>query len=275
MKKYKSCKFDKVNRCQKKDSGGHFGTIKSVKKKYCAKVAENMQDRELQFYIKNCGDQKRKICNFIPKYDGICVDNKLNYIVLEDLTKGMSNPWVMDVKIGKKTASYSRLIGKKKKLSSLKKLRYLSKKYRHNVKDFITTSNKYGFRGISIPSKKIQGKLRRIKIGMLHPQKMLSIYFEKDKQNIALKNIIKKFIKLNKFVQSDDFDDYSLLGSSILFVYDNTKSKADNVNLAIIDFYRSRQSKRMTKNDKKYREFFREGTSSLLKELIKFKKSTN
>ena len=34
MKKYKSCKFDKVNRCQKKDSGGHPGTIKSVKKKY-------------------------------------------------------------------------------------------------------------------------------------------------------------------------------------------------------------------------------------------------
>ena len=98
---------------------------------------------------------------------------------------------------------------------------------------------------------------------------------KKIKKNIALKNIIKKFIKLNKFVQSDDFDDYSFVGSSILFVYDNTKNKADNVNLAIIDFYRSRQSKRMTKNDKKYRKFFREGTESLLKELIKCRDSKN
>ena len=46
MTKYKSCKFDKVNRCQKKDSAGHLGTIKSVKKKYCAKIIDNIQNKE-------------------------------------------------------------------------------------------------------------------------------------------------------------------------------------------------------------------------------------
>jgi hypothetical protein len=275
MKKYKSCKFDKVNRCQKKDSGGHPGTIKSVKKKYCAKATENIQDKELQFYIKNCGNKKREICNFIPKYGGICVDNKLKYIVLENLTKDMSNSWIMDVKIGKRTASYSQLIGKKRKISSLKKLRYLSKKYRHNIQDLITTSDKYGFRSEQLPSKKIQGLFRKMRIGMLNPQKMLSIYFEKDKKNIALKNIIKKFTKLNKFIQSEEFNDYSFVGTSILFIYDNTKNKRDNVNLSIIDFKRTRQSKRMTKNEKKYREFFREGTNNLLKELNKFRDSKN
>ena len=114
MKKYKSCKFDKVNRCQKKGAAGHLGTIKSVKKKYCAKIINNMKSNELKFYNKNCSKKKKPICKFMANYDGICVDNKIKYIVLEDLTKSMNDPWVMDIKIGRETASYNELVGKKK-----------------------------------------------------------------------------------------------------------------------------------------------------------------
>ena len=270
MKKYKSCKFDKVNRCQKEGSAGHLGTIKSVKKKYCAKIINSSENKEYQFYEKNCGDEKRPICEFMPDYDGLCVDNKLKYVVLEDLTKGMSNPQVMDIKMGKITASYTQLKGKKKKLSSKKKLKFLSKKIRHKIVALITISNKYGFRATSIPSTK---KRTRLSIGMLKPQKMFSIYFDNDKSNKALNSLIKKLTKLNNFVQSEEFNEYSFVGSSLLFVYDGTKNKRGNVNLSIIDFFRSRQSKRMTKNEKKYRERFREGTNNLLQELIKFRDS--
>tara|TARA_Y100001970_G_scaffold290278_1_gene423496 strand:- start:1726 stop:2538 length:813 start_codon:yes stop_codon:yes gene_type:complete len=270
MKKYKSCKFDKVNRCQKKGSAGHLGTIKSVKKKYCAKIINNMKSKELKFYNKNCSKKKRPICKFMANYDGICVDNKIKYIVLEDLTKGMSDPWVMDIKVGRITASYDELVGKKK-ISSRKKLKYLSKKIRHRLLSLITISNKYGFRATSLP----KSKKSRLTIGMLNPQKMFSIFFKKDKKNLALTNIIKKLQKFNNFVQSEEFNEYSFVGSSILFIYDSAKNKNNKVNLAPIDFFHSRQSKKMTKNEKKYREYFREGINKLLTELIKYRDSKN
>tara|TARA_Y100001970_G_C14164269_1_gene820346 strand:+ start:211 stop:1062 length:852 start_codon:yes stop_codon:yes gene_type:complete len=267
-KKYKKCKFDKINRCQKKDSAGHLGTIKSVNKTYCAKKIDSKINNELAFYHRNCSSKKRKICEFIPKYDGLCVDNsKVKHILLEDLTKNMKNPFVMDVKIGKMTASYHQLIGKKKKISSLKKLKYFTKKVRHLLLAYITISNKYGFRTSSIPSDQFKN---RLSIGRLHPQKMFSIYFRNDKNNIALTSVMKEMTKINKFVQSNEFDEYSFVGSSILFIFDNSKNNRNKVNVSIIDFNRSRQSKRMTKNAKKYREYFRQGTQQLLTELQKY-----
>ena len=124
MTKHKKCVFDKVNRCQKKDSAGHLGTIRSVKKKYCAKRIDNATDRGNHFYNRNCPTKTklktRKICRYTPKYNGLCSDGKITYMVLEDLTRNKRNPWIMDIKIGHLSASYTQLKGHKRKLSSLK-----------------------------------------------------------------------------------------------------------------------------------------------------------
>ena len=113
-------------------------------------------------------------------------------------------------------------------------------------------------------------KLKKRKL-LSKPQKMLSVYFKHDKNNNALSNIIKELRKLNKFVHTKDFDEYSFIGSSILFVFDNTTHKRHNVSVNIIDFKRYRQSKKLSQNAKKYRNSFRIGVSNLLKEFIKYK----
>ena len=289
MTKHKKCVFDKVNRCQKKDSAGHLGTIRSVKKKYCAKRINTATDRGNHFYNRNCPTKTkrktktklktrtrtRKICRHTPKYNGLCSDGKITYMVLEDLTRNKRNPWIMDIKIGHLSASYTQLKGQKRNLSSLKKLKYLSKMGRHILLSYITTSNKYGFRAASLSGIKNSIFIpNRINVGMTKPQKMLSVYFKHDKNNYALSNIIKELRKLNKFVHTKDFDEYSFIGSSILFVFDNTTHKRHNVSVNIIDFKRYRQSKKLSQNAKKYRNSFRIGVSNLLKEFIKYKMKT-
>ena len=265
------CKFEKINKCQPKGSAGHTEGLKSIKKDYCAKKLDSIKDRELHFYRRNCGSRKkRKICKFSPKYVGICRDNKILYVKIENLRKNMLDPWTMDIKIGTVTASRKGLRGKRK-LSLKKKLGIKVHKSRHIILDNITTSKKYGFRVESII-----GDVKRKKMSIMRasPYKNFSIFF---KSVNVLNKVIRKLKEIYKFVKSSAFDEYSFVGSSILIVYDYSKKdrrlSEGDVRVAIIDFKNYRQSKRITNNERKYRKNFREGLKNLIDLLVRYSKS--
>ena len=87
MSDLKDCSFDKVNKCQGKNSGGHAGTIRSVPGGLCAKLTKNEGGNEVKFYQKHQENGFKDLNNFIPKFGGFCIDPETDkkYISVENI----------------------------------------------------------------------------------------------------------------------------------------------------------------------------------------------
>tara|TARA_Y100000310_G_C20484090_1_gene716078 strand:+ start:109 stop:903 length:795 start_codon:yes stop_codon:yes gene_type:complete len=259
----KKCQFHSKNTCQPEGAAGHKGAIRTLKNKQCAKKISSVKDKELRFYQRNCPPRKRKkkICTFLPKFSGTCQGpQKLRYIQLENLTKSMKQPCIMDIKIGKETASEHELRGKKKH-SLKKRIGFKLKKSRHNLLDRLTTSHHHGFRIESATNVTFS----KMKLMHTSPHTVFRRFF---KSNIIRKHVIRQIEKIHTFAMSKQFDEYSFIGSSILIIYD-CASLRRSPKVAMIDFAHARQSRRMTRDEKKFRQLYRQGLTKLLYTLRK------
>lgn len=246
----KQCQFDKKNLCQSKLSAGHFNTIFSIDKKYCAKQLTNKKSLEYLFLKENQINFK----SFIPKLIGTCLYNNKEYVIIENLKYNFKNPIEIDIKIGNKTVSKKILKIKNKKMKSLKLLK-------HKLLDkHLSTSNKFFFRVEGMNSDK---KYKKMTLKKMKPHKSLNIYLKNDNNNLALKSIIRKLENFYKLILSKKFDNYIIIGSSLLIIYDQYNPKKTNVK--IIDFNNS-YNNNIKQNNSKYMNNYRIGVQNVIKE---------
>lgn len=223
------CVFDSINLCQKPGSGGHPGTIMSVDKLFCAKKVE-LGDNDNNLEIKFLNNEKNQSMfeGFIPIFKGFCNSNNKKYIMIENLKYNYENPIVLDIKIGFKTVNKEIL-----DLLNLKKNKTL-KLLKHSFIDNHSSSSKYGYRVEGFEGNKYfsKGTLKSMK-----PKNIFKIYFEKDYNNVGLKNIISKLKVFQNIIMKPDFNSYVLTGSSLLFIYDSNNQSNNSVKM--IDFSNS------------------------------------
>ncbi|XP_046820169.1 inositol polyphosphate multikinase isoform X2 [Vespa crabro] len=86
----------------------------------------HLGEREISFYenLQNsCDETILELKNYVPKYFGtteiLYSDKNVKFVVLQDITEGMAEPCVMDVKIGKRT--WDPLASEEKRISEEKK----------------------------------------------------------------------------------------------------------------------------------------------------------
>nr|KAF7429764.1 hypothetical protein H0235_006162 [Vespula pensylvanica] len=86
----------------------------------------HLGDREISFYenLQNsCDETILELKNYVPKYFGtteiLFSDKNIKFVVLQDITEGMAEPCVMDIKIGKRT--WDPLASEEKRISEEKK----------------------------------------------------------------------------------------------------------------------------------------------------------
>jgi hypothetical protein len=223
----KTCKVNKINYCQDKNSGGHKNTIFSPSKDTCAKptIINNPKNQEYIFYTNI--NKNSMLYQYLPKYYDICYKDNKPYMVLKNLKNKFEEPIDIDIKYGFNTASIN--IMNKQKMSTK-----FFKKIRHELLDLYTTTSKYGIRveGINIDTKLTKLQLMRQNI-----IKTLTLYFSKDNDNKALDSFIYKLRIFINNINNDEFRNYLLVGSSILFIYDAKNS--ENTSFNIIDFNNS------------------------------------
>uniref|UniRef100_A0A6C0E630 Kinase n=1 Tax=viral metagenome TaxID=1070528 RepID=A0A6C0E630_9ZZZZ len=267
MSDLKDCSFDKVNKCQGKNSGGHAGTIRSVPGGLCAKLTKNEGGNEVKFYQKHQENGFKDLNNFIPKFGGFCIDPETDkkYISVENIKDGFDEPWEMDVKIGLRSASRNELRGR------MGNFRGALKKQVHILMDnYFSTSGEYGFRVENFSRDKEYQKLESKK---MLPGHIFKIYFQYDTTGKILKNFIKKIEEFYKIIMKDGFDNYFLIASSLLFVYDknNAVNKNYNVSIKMIDFDHSTIAdiSKLSHSNKHFLRVneYRYGALTLMKEL--------
>ncbi len=254
------CIFDDINLCQKPGSGGHPGTIMSVDKFFCAKKVE-MSDENLELRFINNDFNQEFFKGFIPKFRGMCDLNDKKYIMIENLKYDFEEPIVLDIKIGFKTANKELL-----DLINYKK----NKKYKLFKQDFIdnhSTTSKYGYRaeGFEGDNKVSKGKLKSMK-----PENTFDMYFKKDHNNLALKDILQKLRNLYDLIMKPEFDTFVLTGSSLLFIYDAKDQSKNSVKM--IDFSNSYvyTPQTLSQYNAGFVESYRKGIRSLIGDLIIF-----
>jgi hypothetical protein len=227
----KNCNFERVNKCQGKNSGGHAGTIRSVPGGLCAKLTNNEGGKEVQFYMKHQVDGFKPLNKFVPRFDGFCIDPESDkkYISVENIKDGFDEPWELDAKIGLESASRSEL------KTRIGVLRGNLKKLRHNLLDYFSTSGQYGFR---VENFSRDPEHQKLQSKTLSPAILLKIYLKYDTTGKILKNFIKKIEEFYRIITNPELDKYFLIASSLLFVYDknNAINKNYNVSIKMIDF---------------------------------------
>jgi hypothetical protein len=263
----KDCNFDKVNKCQGKNSGGHAGTIRSVPGGLCAKLTKTEMGKEVKFYQKHQLEGFHMLDNFVPRFGGFCVDPETDkkYISVENIKDGFDEPWEMDVKIGLRSASRDELRGR------MGNLRGGLKKQVHILLDnYFSTSGEYGFRVENFSRDKEYQKLESKK---MMPSHVFKIYFQYDATGKILKNFIKKMEQFYRIIMENGFENYFLIASSLLFVYDknNAVNKNYNVSIKMIDFDHSNiiDLSNISLNNKHFLRVneYRYGALTLMKEL--------
>ena len=128
---------------------------------------------------------------------------------------------------------------------------------KHKITDYFSTTNKYFFRVEGMTSDKIYKKstLKKMK-----PHKSLNLYLKNDNNNLVLNSIIKKLKKYFKLISSKKFDNYILIGSSLLIIYDKKNQKKTSIK--IIDFDNCFKDKTSTK----YMNNYRKSIANIIKE---------
>lgn len=259
--KIPQCVFDKDNKCQSKGSGGHQGTILSVKDIYCAKVVSSDSNVEDKLEYKFLNDKKNQelFSGFIPKFMGLCNKNDKKYLVIENLKYGLKEPVVIDIKVGYQTFNKNILLlaGKPAVIKGLKQ----------GIIDKNSKSGSMGFRAEGMEG---AGKsFSKSELKKMKPEIFLKHFLSKDKDNKAINVIINKLNKFRNIVQSSKYDNYLMAGSSMLILYD-AKNPSD-ARVKIIDFANSYRYDKITDPiDKKFNKEYRAAISNLTYRFNKF-----
>lgn len=209
-----------------------------------------------QIFYENVFNNKLPIRNFMPDFFGVKKDELgISFLQLQNLTAGMQKPVIIDIKIGKHTTSYKELTSH----GHCKITQATIKIIRDRTKDLIGTSHDLNFR-IVCDSK---SQTPRYKNAIKNPTKQLINYLPKDTD--TCNEILRQLNNLNDFVLSSEFENYELIGSSLLIVYDEASIK-ENVKIALIDFAHSSQQNfpRSHKEHVRYVEEFRKGFANLV-----------
>lgn len=224
--------------------GGHHGAFQKMDngKTLIKKTSKN----ELAFYEKAFA-RNLPICRFMPHYYGKISDphSAAPQIKMENLSAGMDKPVIIDIKIGLHTSSYTELVK-----NGMSRRRALTKTIIMRLSDKISSSRDLGFRVVS-HSKSHKSAAQ---FGLMNPKDLLREI--KPKSQKLRQEINAQIDELLKFVQSQEFSIYSLIGVSVLLVFDESVSPA-LFNLKLIDFAHSNigglDDERMLKHTEQFR----------------------
>eukprot|EP00042_Codosiga_hollandica_P023453 m.92950 g.92950 ORF g.92950 m.92950 type:complete len:388 (-) comp51188_c0_seq4:62-1225(-) len=192
--------------------------------------------------------------SFVPFYFREMTAESVSYLELQDLLVYFDNPCIMDVKMGIRTFLESE-VGKntrrmdllekmmavdaneatdEEKELGISKLRYMQFRERES------TTQSLGFRleGIKLGAQETRSDFKKVKT-VEEVGKMLSYYLpgrETALHDIVASRIVQRLFQLRETLQqSRFFQDFELIGTSILFIYDHT----GHAGLWMIDFGKS------------------------------------
>jgi len=174
-------------------------------------------ERETKFYqmISSSRDPSLKQFQpFMPFFYGLCTYEERQFMAIENATKGMTKPCVLDIKIGAKTYGPDASAEKAAKQDS----------------SYIGTRKSFGFSisGMSVyhGSKKDQIKVLDKEYGKSlnkdNVKDFVDVFFDKEKESITsetLKNVVLARLRGIQAMYSGQ-QIFHIFGSSILFVYD-------------------------------------------------------
>ncbi|CAH8444422.1 unnamed protein product [Schistosoma intercalatum] len=223
---------------------GHQGSLisngkGSVLKRYCQSEAQCLLQLQLDI-----------LRSFVPKYQGEKLLDGERYVKMQDLLYNFKSPSIMDCKIGQRTFSESEVIGdssenirkdlylkmmstspnapteREHREKGVSKVRYLQ------WRDTISSTAEYGFR---IEAIKTFGESTRKDFQHTHTWNEIINHFKLFIQHrkIIAQNYLIRLLKLRTILEvSDFFAKHEFIGSSLLFVHD----QSGYANIWLIDF---------------------------------------
>lgn len=237
--------------------GGHKGSIKTCicnpGKFHC--IAKPLRNNEAEMYMFL---RTTELYPFLPRYFGRYTLEGKQYIVLEDLTYGMANPYVMDLKIGTRhyglDASQAKIDGLEEKVQG-------------------STTPKYGVRLISC-SMRIQknvteewNKVRGLRFSYDELLSLIKRFLHSDSLRRQFASRLEAFETAFR-TASEFYPGIRVYASSLLLCFDN-KGKGDESKLVVkfIDFahtYSDIKSSGGDPGDSSYDDGIMVGINSLL-----------
>lgn len=230
--------------------GGHSGSFQQVDSgRFLLKTT---CQEEYLFYEKAFRGQLG-ICEFMPKYYGALENQALRtqQIKIENLAANMTAPNIIDIKIGCRTSSYSQL-----RKQGMSRARAAGKTLYMRFSDRISSTGELGFRVVSLSG----GSKTKAQFGLMEPKGIIEDFRPKNQATAAA--IMHEVDRLQKFVQSDEFNKYSIIGASALLLYDES-GDVPLVKVKLIDFAHSSVVDGTQDKNSKYTERFRYGMHRL------------
>lgn len=229
---------DQLNANPPPQAGGHGGIVFNAD----GTLTKPTNATESAFYQAHANDDDLQ--GLIPQYHG---DDNGN-ITLSNLTHGMQDPQVMDVKIGPKTVSYGEL-----RESGMGRAASWLKKRKLRAADWYTKSSSRGFRLVSDPTGP-DGRSRS-EIAREHPEDAFDRFLPADQEQqtaaAQIRAIRAAFADKN----------LAFVGASILIARD-----AHGVRVNLIDFAHAMEANGDAEHDarvEKYKDRFLAGLDSL------------
>jgi len=174
-------------------------------------------DREVEFYqtVTTSSDKEvAQFVQFIPQFFGTCTKKDGKFMMIENLTKGMKMPCIVDIKIGAKTYGPDASTEKKEKSDAA----------------YAGTKKPFGFSvlGMSVymgehkEEFKVLNKEFGKKLTKENIDDFLQVYFDgknKTQKTIQIAQIfVRKLTEIQNFYSKQK--QFHIFGSSLLFVYD-------------------------------------------------------
>jgi len=174
-------------------------------------------DREVEFYQtvnSSVNPEIAQFVQFIPQYFGTCKKKDGKFMMIENLTKGMKKPCIVDIKIGAKTYGPDASEEKKEKSDAT----------------YAGTKKPFGFSvlGMSVymGQHKEEFKVLNKEFGKNltkdNIDDFLQLYFDGENKTAKTKQIAQIFLRKLEEIQSfySQQKTFHIFGSSLLFVYD-------------------------------------------------------
>lgn len=191
-------------------------------------------DREVEFYrnvTTSTDPEVSRFVQFIPQYFGTCTKKDGKFMMIENLTKGMAKPCIVDIKVGAKTYGPDASEDKKQKSDAA----------------YSGTKKPFGFSvlGMSVymGEKKDEFKVLNKEFGKQltkdNIDDFLQTYFDgknkTEKTNQVAQIFLRKLNEIQSFYSQQK--KFHIFGSSLLFVYDAaalTDASDDNLEKAVV-----------------------------------------